>query len=167
MATIETLAERVVRKTAPDQVGELRIVAQGFFGSDHVRHRVVNSVLVGGGGAAPVGVDAVSGTLIVQTALVLLQAVATDTASDLIRDQAGNGLSWWRRRRAARALHRAGKTVTATTEMPAVSAKDALLLAEIGRGIVERSGGSKETADLFAIVFAAEVCPQAREIDER
>ncbi len=79
--TVETLSQRVIEQVAPEQLDELRVVAHGFFRSDQARDRIIDTVLIGRGGPAPAGVDAVSGTLIAQTALVLLQAVATDTTS--------------------------------------------------------------------------------------
>ena len=164
--SIEFLARQVIGRAAPEQLTELQVVAHGFFRSDPARDRVVDAVLVGRGGAAPAGVDAVGGALIVQTALVLLQAVATDTASDLIRERLGHGWDRFRRRRAARRQRKAGRGLPAAASVPEISAADARALADLGREIVVRSGGSAATADVFAIAFAAAVCAEAREIGE-
>jgi hypothetical protein len=154
---ISAVAADIIAESAPEYLDELAVAAVGFFGSEPARRAMVRRVLVGRSGPGPNAIDAVSGALVVQTVLVLLQAVATDTASDLIRRGIGNGVDFLRRRRAGRDVARAGAQLTAQTPVPAVPASQAQLIGDLARQLIIASKGDPAVADMIAAVLTEAV----------
>ncbi len=159
--TIEAIAHQVIRDRAREYEPELRVVSGSFFASRQVRKRTIDSVVVGGSGIAPNGVDAVTGALVVQTVLVVLQAVATDTASDLIRAGTGNVFRrWWTARKLA------GKGVTATADVPELSSSEAKAVGELVSDLLVKSGENRDKADTIAIALASFLSADVRRLHQ-
>ena len=95
--TIEQLAAGLLAEIAPDQADILPVVAASFYGDEAARRRIVRTVCRPGRGPVAAGVDPGVADLVVQTVLVLLNAIATDAISEAARKHAG--LLWRRHRR--------------------------------------------------------------------
>jgi hypothetical protein len=161
--TIGALADEIISRSTAELRPELQIVTDGYFGSERVRRRTIDAVFSGRSGSAPVAADAVAGALVVHTILVLLQAVATDTASDLIRGGVGDR---WKRWRAKQLLQKAGSRETPESPVPALSPSEAVALGHVLRILLCRSGVAEDKVDAIVIAFEFALSPQARELHE-
>jgi hypothetical protein len=143
--TIEQLATALLTEIAPDKVDLLPVVVTGFYRHPAVRRRMVRAVRRPRRGPVVAGVDPGAVDLVVQTVIVLLNAIATDVISDAAR-QHGRGLAGWFRRRFRRDPLSRPATDGAATTLPAMSAAEAAAVGEAACRLAIAAGLSPDRA---------------------